>query len=71
MAKTIQNKRTATDAFLEHKARIDLALAQLKTASDDHFDTNPDSLNWADVGSIKHIADLLERATDFMTGENK
>lgn len=70
MAKTIQNKRTAVDAFLEHKARIDNALEQLKTASDEHFDTNPDNLNWADVGSLEHIADLLERATDFMTGEN-
>lgn len=61
-------KRTALDAFLEHKARIDDAVAFLTAASEAHFDTHPDEINWADVGSLEHVADLLERAVDFHRG---
>lgn len=64
-------KRTALDAFLEHKARIDNALEAINAASEDHFDTNPDSVNWADVGSLEHIADLLEQVDNFIVGHNQ
>ena len=34
-----QEKRTALDAFIEHKARIDEMLERLQAASADHFET--------------------------------
>lgn len=66
-----QEKRTALDAFIEHKARIDAMLERLQAASADHFKTNPDTLNWADVGSLADIANDLQNITDrvFKEGE--
>ena len=39
-----QEKRTALDAFIEHKARIDAMLERLQAASADHFETNPEEI---------------------------
>lgn len=66
-----QEKRTALDAFIEHKARIDEMLERLQAASADHFETNPDSVNWADVSSLADIANDLEEITNrfFKDGE--
>jgi hypothetical protein len=33
-------------------------LARLQTLSDDHFNTHPDEINWADVGTLEHYAML-------------
>lgn len=70
MTKT-QEKRTALDAFIEHKARIEAMLERLQAASADHFETNPETLNWADVGSLSDIASDLQNITDrvFKEGE--
>lgn len=65
---TNKTERTALDAFLEHKARIDEALGYLQTKSGEHFDTHPDEVNWADAGSLEHIAELLEPAVSFNEG---
>ena len=64
MAKTIKNKRTAIDAFLEHKATIDQELKMLKAMADDHFETNPDELNWTDVAELERIAQELSVIND-------
>lgn len=66
-----QEKRTALDAFIEHKAHIDEMLERLQKASADHFETNPDTLNWADVGTVASIANDLQNITDrvFKEGE--
>jgi len=66
-----QEKRTALDAFIEHKARIDEMLERLQAASADHFEANPDSVNWADAGSLAGIANDLQNITDrvFKEGE--
>ena len=51
------NTRRATDnskaltAFLTTKIEIDSMLERLKTLSDDHFDTHPDSINWGESKS--------------------
>jgi len=63
---------SALAAFLTQKAKIDTALARLAELSESHFDTMPDNVNWADVGSLAGIADLLQQATDaaFCEGEH-
>lgn len=48
-------KPTATEAFLAYKSRLDAALAEIQSASDDHFDTNPDDLNWGHVGWLANL----------------
>ncbi len=70
MANT-QEKRTALDAFIEHKARIDKMLDRLQKTSADHFETNPDDICWGDAGFLADIAGDLEHITDrvFKEGE--
>ena len=65
------SKRTAIDAFLEHKARIDRALERLQTLSEEHFETHPDDINWADAGSLERMANDLEAITDYTFNEGE
>ena len=62
----------ALNAFLAAKIEIDGMLARLSTLSDDHFDTHPDEINWGDVGTLNHYANLLRQITDsaFKEGEH-
>ena len=62
----------ALNAFLAAKIEIDGMLARLKTLSDDHFETDPDEINWGDVGTLNHYASLLRQITDsaFSEGEH-
>lgn len=66
------NNQKALDAFIARKAEIDERLARLQALSDEHFNCHPDDINWADVGTLGHYAELLERLTDFafQEGEN-
>ncbi|MDE0724356.1 MAG: hypothetical protein OSB62_06610 [Alphaproteobacteria bacterium] len=66
-----QEKRIALDAFIEHKARIDKMLERLQAASADHFEINPDSINWSDVGSLADIANDLQNITDRVCKEDE
>lgn len=54
------------------KFQIDAMLARLIALSDDHFLTNPDEINWGDVGTLNHYASLLRQITDaaFKEGEH-
>ena len=69
--KARRNQEAALSAFLGKKDEIDEMLARLVSLSDDHFNTHPDEVNWADVGSLEHYASLLKRITDcaFSEGE--
>ena len=66
-----KEKRTALDAFIEHKARIDAMLERLQAASADHFETTPEEIRWGDAGFLADIASDLEHITDrvFKEGE--
>ena len=66
-----QKQRTALDAFIEHKARIDGMLERLQAASPDHFETNPDAISWGDAGFLADVATDLQHISDrvFKEGE--
>lgn len=66
-----QEKRTALDAFIEHKTRIDAMLERLQAASADHFESNPEEIRWGDAGFLADIASDLEHIIDrvFKEGE--
>lgn len=68
---TAQNDK-ALNAFIAAKTDIDAMLARLATLSNDHFETNPDEINWGDVGTLNHYASLLRQITDaaFKEGEH-
>jgi ADP-heptose:LPS heptosyltransferase len=71
-AKTKSNRESALAAFITKKAEIDAMLARLTALSDDHFDTNPDEINWGHVGNLGRYASLLKQITDmaFQEGEH-
>lgn len=66
-----QEKRTALDAFIEHKTRIDAMLERLQATSADHFESNPEEIRWGDAGFLADIAGDLQHITDrvFKEGE--
>ena len=61
----------ALDAFIGKKAEIDAMLARLQALSDDHFNFDPDAVNWGSVGSISSVASDLQKITDFLFGEGE
>ncbi len=61
----------ALDEFLAKKAEIDAMLARLQALSADHFNFDPDAVNWGSVGSISSVADDLRKITDFLFGEGE
>ena len=65
-------RRTALDAYIARKTEIDTMLARLTALSDELFNVAPDEVNWADVGTLAHYAELLKRITDsaFKEGEH-
>ena len=69
--KARRNKEAALAAFIDKKAEIDEMLARLARLSDDHFETNPDEINWGDVGTLEQYAGLLKRITDSAFGEGE
>ncbi|MCB1352097.1 MAG: hypothetical protein KDK03_05125 [Rhodobacteraceae bacterium] len=66
-----RNKQAALAAFVAKKAEIDEMLARLQALSDDHFNCQPDTITWGDVGSLEHHASLLKRITDSAFGEGE
>ena len=74
VAKLNRTRKTSPkplEAFIAHKADIDLALARLKQRSDEHFSKKPDDITWSDVGDLAHYAEQLKEITDavFKEGE--
>jgi len=63
---------SALDAFIAKKSQIDTMLTRLQELSGDHFNWNPDEINWGHVGTLEHYAELLKRITDsaFQEGEH-
>lgn len=71
MTRRTTNNTKALDAFIGKKAEIDAMLARLQALSDDHFNFDPDAVNWGSVGSISSIASDLRKITDFLFGEGE
>ena len=59
------------DALLAQKSEIDALLARLQAWSDEHFDTNPDTVTWTDVSTVQEVASNLRRVTDFAFAEGE
>ena len=61
----VQNDR-AVAAFIGHIAKANDYIDTIQQALDDHFDTLPEQVDWADVGSACHVADLLRDIVVFI-----
>ncbi|MBC9248602.1 hypothetical protein H4P12_18235 [Paracoccus sp. 11-3] len=69
--KPAQTNDVALVAFMAKKAEIDAMLARLQALSENHFGTDLERLNWADVGSLEYQASLLKQISDFTFGEGE
>ena len=65
------NQEAALAAFIGKKAEIDEMLARLQALSDDHFNFDPEAVNWGSVGSISSVASDLRQITDFLFGKGE
>lgn len=61
----------ALAAFIAAKAEIDARLERLRAFSADHFEFDPEAVNWGAVGSIQSVAADLRKITDFLFGEGE
>jgi hypothetical protein len=68
---TLRNQDAALQKFLAKKVEIDTMLARLQALSDDHFNFDPEAVNWGHVGSIGSVANDLQKITDFLFGEGE
>ena len=59
---TATPKNTALSPFLQGLAAVEAELDELKANASDHFGTNPDTLNWGNVGDLSRILHLLREA---------
>ena len=72
MTRRATDNSKAIGAFLAAKFEIDVMLERLAALSEDHFDTNPDEINWGHVGTLNHYRDRLREIIDsaFKEGEH-
>jgi hypothetical protein len=68
--KATQHER-AIEAFIAKKGQIDTILARLQKLSADHFEVDPDKVDWGDVGTIGHVLEYLQEASDFIFHEGE
>jgi hypothetical protein len=61
----------ALAAFVAAKTEIDAMLARLQTLSADHFNADPESVNWGDVGSLNHYRAKLREISDMAFNEGE
>ena len=71
MRKPTDNSDAVT-AFIARKAEIDTILARLTAPSGEHFDTKPDDVTWAHVGTLGSYLEGLRGVSDaaFHEGEH-
>ena len=72
MHKRQKDNSEALNAFLAKKAEINTMLARLTALSEEHFNTEPETLHWGHVGNLEFYASLLKRVTvsAFREGEH-
>lgn len=66
-----KNQPQALEAFIAKKIEIDDMLARLQALSDEHFNAQPDEINWGHVGTLEHYASQLKELTNSAFGEGE
>jgi hypothetical protein len=64
--RTPTNNDAALAAFMGRKIEIDALLERIQSASDDHFGTEPEAVNWGDAGSLGFVAERLKEIAEFL-----
>jgi hypothetical protein len=59
----------ALDKFVTTVAECHKIVDSLQKALDNHLDTNPDTLNWANVGDAQRLLNDLREIQEYVKGE--
>ena len=54
--------QTFSARYIRLMNQVQAELDALQAKADNHFDTNPDTLNWGNVGDLNSILTLLKQA---------
>ena len=71
MTRRATDNTKAIHAFIAAKTEIDAMLERLAALSADHFETNPDEINWGHVGTLNHYRAKLREITDMAIHEGE
>ena len=71
MTRRATDNTKAIHAFIAAKTEIDAMLERLAALSADHFETNPDEINWGHVGTLNHYRAKLREITDMAFNEGE
>ena len=66
-----KNQPQALEAIIPKKIEIDEMLARLQALSAEHFNAQPDEINWGHVGTLEHYASQLKELTNSAFGEGE
>jgi hypothetical protein len=69
--KTERTKETATDAFVARVNEIRELLGVIVEATENHFEVDPENVNWGHVGDAAHIASELRDLVAFIRNEER
>ena len=67
----MKGQHHATRIYADHVTGINAMLKRLSEAGEQHFFTDPATVNWADVGSIEHLAHKLREICDMTFNEGE
>jgi len=67
----MKGQHQATKIYADHVTGIKAMLKRLSEAGEQHFFTDPATVNWADVGSIEHLAHKLREICDMTFNEGE
>ena len=62
---------TALDAYLARAAAIHIKLARLQQLADDHFDHDPEAIQWSHVGDLGRVDQELDDLLAIFDGQAK
>lgn len=71
MAKQQNQRAQALQTFMATVGEIQLVLAAIGEAADDHFDVMPDEVTWANVGDVQRTLAGLKEILAVIRGEAK
>jgi hypothetical protein len=67
----MKGQHQATRIYADHVIGIKTMLKRLSEAGDRHFFTEPAAADWADVGSIEHLARKVRDICDMTFNEGE
>ena len=62
----MKSKKRAFYKFVENTIEINKKLEAIGHCVDNHFDCEPNEINWSHVGDTGHVIELLDEVINFL-----